>query len=974
MKALFNEDNTMEQMIISILKENGWTYIPAEKLPRMYSDVMVEPMVKEALIRLNPEIAAESSRADEVIYKLRTVILSVQPHNLVTQNELFKKLVFEENSFPFGKDGRMVPIRFFGTMRKEDIALNEYVVTNQWVYPQADGGKRLDIVLLINGFPIAIGELKTPVRSAITWLDAAGDISAYEKSIPAMFVTNVFNFASEGKYYRYGSVNMPINMWGPWHTSDHKAEGNLADVKISIADMITPEKVMDIFQFFTMFATDKKYRKYKIICRYQQFEGANMIVSRVLAGYPKKGLIWHFQGSGKSLLMVFAAQKLRMVPELKNPTVVIVDDRIDLETQITATFNASDIPNLTSASTKEELSAFFRGDMRKILITTIFKFGEVNGELNARDNIIVMVDEAHRTQEGDLGEKMRMALPNAFFFGLTGTPINRVDKNTFLTFGAEEDRTGYMSRYSFSDSIRDGATLPLHFEPVPVELHVNKDELDQAFEAMTDEAGLSREEKNELSRRVNMKAIMYNPARIRKVCEHIAKHFQSKIAPNGYKGQIVVYDRECCLMYKAILDELLGEDASTIVMDTNNDKEDRYKKYRRDRDAEGKILDVFRDPNSELKLVIVTSKLLTGFDAPILQAMYLDKPMKDHTLLQAICRTNRTYDQGKTHGLIVDYIGIFDDVAKALDFDETSMRRIITNIEEIKKQLPTLMKKCLGYFMGVDRTVEGWEGLMAAQECLPTNKEKDTFAADYRVLNRAWDALSPDIFLNAYKSDYQWLSRVYESVKPTDGRGGLIWASLGAKTIELVHQNVTVGETDEDMDILAMDADLIDDFLEKQKDLKKATKKVEISLVAKILNHAQDPKFIRLGEKLEALREKHEQGLVTSIEFLKLLLELAKEAARAEKDVVPEQEIDKGIAALTELFNGVRNKNTPVIVERIVADIDSIVKIVRFDGWQSTTAGKQEVKKALRSVVWIKYKIKDKDVFDKAYSYIEQYY
>lgn len=974
MKALFNEDNTMEQMIISILKENGWTYIPAEKLPRMYSDVMVEPMVKEALIRLNPEIAAESSRADEVIYKLRTVILSVQPHNLVTQNELFKKLVFEENSFPFGKDGRMVPIRFFGTMRKEDIALNEYVVTNQWVYPQADGGKRLDIVLLINGFPIAIGELKTPVRSAITWLDAAGDISAYEKSIPAMFVTNVFNFASEGKYYRYGSVNMPINMWGPWHTSDHKAEGNLADVKISIADMITPEKVMDIFQFFTMFATDKKYRKYKIICRYQQFEGANMIVSRVLAGYPKKGLIWHFQGSGKSLLMVFAAQKLRMVPELKNPTVVIVDDRIDLETQITATFNASDIPNLTSASTKEELSAFFRGDMRKILITTIFKFGEVNGELNARDNIIVMVDEAHRTQEGDLGEKMRMALPNAFFFGLTGTPINRVDKNTFLTFGAEEDRTGYMSRYSFSDSIRDGATLPLHFEPVPVEPHVNKDELDQAFEAMTDEAGLSREEKNELSRRVNMKAIMYNPARIRKVCEHIAKHFQSKIAPNGYKGQIVVYDRECCLMYKAILDELLGEDASTIVMDTNNDKEDRYKKYRRDRDAEGKILDVFRDPNSELKLVIVTSKLLTGFDAPILQAMYLDKPMKDHTLLQAICRTNRTYDQGKTHGLIVDYIGIFDDVAKALDFDETSIRQIITNIEEIKKQLPTLMKKCLGYFMGVDRTIEGWEGLMAAQECLPTNKEKDTFAADYRVLNRAWDALSPDIFLNAYKSDYQWLSRVYESVKPTDGRGGLIWASLGAKTIELVHQNVTVGETDEDMDILAMDADLIDDFLEKQKDLKKAAKKVEISLVAKILNHAQDPKFIRLGEKLEALREKHEQGLVTSIEFLKLLLELAKEAARAEKDVVPEQEIDKGIAALTELFNGVRNKNTPVIVERIVADIDSIVKIVRFDGWQSTTAGKQEVKKALRSVVWIKYKIKDKDVFDKAYSYIEQYY
>ena len=974
MATTFNENNTIEQMIISTLKNNGWKYVPAEELPRMHSDVLVEPMVKEALIRLNPEIAEDPSRADEVIYKLRTIILSVQPHNLVTQNEVFKKMIFEENSYPFGKDGRMVPIRFFGTMRKEELALNEYVVTNQWVYPQAEGGKRLDIVLLINGFPIAVGELKTPVRSAITWLDAAGDISAYEKSIPAMFVTNVFNFATEGKCYRYGSINMPVNMWGPWHTATHKAEGGLADVKISIEDMITPEKVMDIFQFFTMFATDKKYRKYKIICRYQQFEGANMIVDRVVAGYPKKGLIWHFQGSGKSLLMVFAAQKLRMIPELKNPTVVIVDDRIDLETQITATFNASDIPNLTSAATKEELLSFFRGDMRKILITTIFKFGEVNGELNARDNIIVMVDEAHRTQEGDLGEKMRMALPNAFFFGLTGTPINRVDKNTFATFGAEEDRTGYMSRYSFSDSIRDGATLPLHFEPVPVELHVDKDKIDREFDAMTDAAGLSMDEKNELSRRVNMKAIMYNPARIRKVCEHIAKHFKEKIEPNGYKGQVVVYDRECCLMYKAVLDELLGEEATTIVMDTNNDKEDRYKKYRRDRDQESKVLDYFRDPHSPLKLVIVTAKLLTGFDAPILQAMYLDKPMKDHTLLQAICRTNRTYDQGKTHGLIVDYIGIFDDVAKALDFDENSMRRIITNIEEIKKQLPALLKKCLSYFMGVDRTVEGWEGLMAAQECLPTNKEKDAFAADYRVLNRAWDALSPDSFLNSYKVDYQWLSRVYESVKPTDGRGGLIWASLGAKTIELVHQNVTVGEADEDMDILSMDADLIDDFLEKQKDLKKTTKKVEINLVAKILKHGGDPKFIRLGEKLEALREKHEQGLVTSIEFLKLLLELAKEAAQAEKDVVPEEEVDKGIAALTELFNSIKNRTTPVIVERIVADIDSIVKIVRFDGWQNTTAGKQEVKKALRSVVWIKYKIKDKEVFDKAYNYIEQYY
>ena len=969
---MFNEDDTIEKMLLMTLKKNGWKYIEAENLPRQYDEVMVEPMVKEALIRLNPVIAEDPSRADEVIYKLRALIISTEAHDLVTRNEQFKKLTFEENSFPFGENGRMVPIRFFGTMTPEDLALNEYVVTNQWVYPSVENGKRLDIVLLINGFPIAIGELKTPVRDAISWLDAAGDIHAYEKSIHQMFVPNVFNFATEGKCFRYGSVCMPINLWGPWHTSTNKGEGTLAEVKISVEDMITPTKIMDIFQFFTIFATDKKYRKYKIICRYQQYEGANLLVERVKSGYPKKGLIWHFQGSGKSLLMVFAAQKLRMIPELKNPTVVIVDDRIDLETQITATFNASDIPNLVSLATKDELIKFFKQDIRKIAITTIFRFGDVDGVLNERDNIIVMVDEAHRTQEGDLGEKMHAALPSAFFFGLTGTPINRIDKNTFHTFGAEEDKSGYMSKYSFSDSIRDNATLPLNFEPVPVDLHVNREKLDEEFNALTE--SLSEADRAELSKRVNMKAIMYDKKRIRKVCEHIAEHFRTKIEPNGYKGQVVCYDRECCLLYKEELDKIMGQDASTIVMDTNNDKEDRYKAYRRDRDAEGKILDRFRDPKDPLQLVIVTSKLLTGFDAPILQVMYLDKPMKDHNLLQAICRTNRVYDDGKTHGLIVDYVGIFDDVARALDFDENSMRRVITNIEEVKTQFPALMRKCLSYFMGVDRTVDGWEGLMAAQECIPTNKDKDAFAADYRVLNRVWNALSPDNFLAPYKIDYLWLSKVYESVKPTDNRGGLIWATLGSKTMELVHQNLEVGDVHDDIDILHMDAELIDEFIEKQKDIKKATKKVEIDLVAQIRKYSNDPKFVQLGEKLENLREKHEKGLVTSIEFLKLLLELAREAAQAEKEVVPEEEIDKGKAALTELFNGVKNTQTPVIVERIVNDIDDIVKIVRFPDWQDTTAGTQEIKKALRSIIWIKYKIKDKDVFDKAYKYIEQYY
>lgn len=484
------------------------------------------------------------------------------------------------------------------------------------------------------------------------------------------------------------------------------------------------------------------------------------------------------------------------------------------------------------------------------------------------------------------------------------------------------------------------------------------------------------EEKSDVAKRVRMEAIMKSPERIAKVCEHIANHFLTKIDPNGFKGQVVCYDRECCLLYKKELDKYLGEYATTIVMDTNNDKEDRYKEWRRDRDEEAKVLDNFRDPRHPLKIVIVTSKLLTGFDAPILQVMYLDKPMKDHTLLQAICRTNRVYEQDKTNGLIVDYIGIFDDVAKALDFDEKSIEKVITNIEEVKHKFPGLIHKCLEYFIGVDRTVEGWEGLMAAQECLPTNKEKDAFGADYRVVNRAYNALSPDPFLDDYRFDYKWLSKVYESIKPVDTRGPLIWASVGAKTLELVHENIDVAGVKEatEADILELDADLIEDFIEGKEGAQKKAKKIEIDLVARIIEHTDDPRFIKLGERLEELREKHEQGLITSIEFLKHLLELAHDAAQAEREVVPVAEIDRGKAALTELFNSIKNANTPVIVERIVTDIDDIVRIVRFDGWQDTVAGRKEVKKALRSVVSVKYKIKDREVFDKAYGYVEQYY
>jgi len=762
----------------------GWRYIPAVELPRRIQDVFVEEYVRLALIRLNPSIAADPARADEVLYKLRAIVLAVRSDGLIRANEEFTAWLRGERSMPFGDNYEHVTIRLVDF---SDLDNNQYIVTTQYAFRAGAAERRADLVLLVNGFPLVLIEAKTPVRDAVSWVDGALQVhNDYERFVPELFACNVFSIATEGKDLHYGAIGVPVEQWGPWRIevsrhskrngaqrsgveesldyedrdpstafqsrgrSFHSAQGDvrrggLATVKQSLQSLLRPTIILDILAHFILFAADKQKRRLKIVCRYQQYEAANMIVERVLAGWPRKGLIWHFQGSGKSLLMIFAAQKLRLNPAMRNPAVLIVVDRIDLDAQISATFHASDIPNLVKAESREDLERLLRQDIRKVIITTIFKFGEAEGVLNDRENIIVMVDEAHRTQEGDLGLKMRAALPNAFLFGLTGTPINRRDRNTFYAFGAEEDARGYMSRYGFEESIRDGATLPLHFEPRLIDLHIDKEAIDQAYAELT--GSLSDLDRENLAQMASKMAVLVKlPERVAAICGDIAHHFQLNVQPNGFKGMVVTFDQESCLLYKAALDKHLPPEASEIVISVSGkEREDaRYRPYKRSRDEEEALLDRYRDPNDPLQLLIVTAKLLTGFDAPILQAMYLDKPMRDHTLLQAIARTNRTYGEKKTHGLIVDYLGVFDDIAQSLTFDEDTMRRVVSDIANLKVQLPTAMQKCLGYFVGVDRTVGGYEGLIAAQECLPNNDVRDAFAADYSILSDLWEALSPD--------------------------------------------------------------------------------------------------------------------------------------------------------------------------------------------------------------------------------------
>lgn len=986
----FNELNSVEYYIIHQLSgvnlnASGvaegktsygaqWQYISANQLNRTVNEVLVETELKAALIRLNPEIDRNHDLAEEVIYKLRAILLSVHQIGLVKANEEFFKWMCGEKTMPFGENNRHVPVKLIDF---DDILNNTYFVTNQYRVHSRET-KIPDIVLLINGLPVVIGEAKTPIRPSVSWLDGAHEIhDIYENAVPQLFVPNILSFATEGKTFYFGGVRTPLEFWAPWRieNDDEKLakQLGLGEIGKELSDLLHPKRLLDILQNFSLFTTNKKKQRIKVLCRFQQYEGANKIVERVKEGKIKKGLIWHFQGSGKSLLMVFAAQKLRKMQELKSPTVIVLVDRTDLDTQITGTFNAADVANVVTTESISELQTLLERDTRKIIISMIHKFRDAKPNMNERDNIIVLVDEAHRTQEGDLGRQMRAALPNAFLFGLTGTPVNKADKNTFWAFGAPEDEGGYMSRYTFHDSIRDDATKPLHFEPRLVDVHVDKETIDKAFKEFKDEAALTDEEADALNKKsAKMAAFLKSPERVAKIVEDIAKHFNEKVAPHGYKAMIVTPDRYACVQYKEELDKYFLTEASKVVISTSaNDDFEFKQKWGVDKSQQEKIVDDFNDANSPLKFIIVTAKLLTGFDAPILQTLYLDKSIKDHTLLQAICRTNRLYP-GKSFGRIVDYFGVFDDAAKALEFDEKSVSQMITNLSELKEQLPEAMEKALSHFIGVDKTIDGFEGLELAQNAINTDDKKDAFAKDYKYLSKLWESLSPDRILDQYQAEYRWLSQVFESVRPSsDHIGKLLWFTLGAQTTKLIHENVHVGEVHQ-LDEFVLDADVIENIFNNP-DPNNA-KKLEKILVKRFKKNAGNPKFKKLSELLEALRDKAEQGLITSIEFVKELCKLAKETLQAEKELEAEQQEKTPQAALTELFLELKTDQTPAVVERIVTDIDAIVRQVRFPGWQKTASGEREIQSSLRKAL-LKYKLhKEQVLFDRAYEYIKEYY
>jgi len=994
-------EKVVQMGVASHISKLGWQFAEDETLGRPFESVFLQDDLILSLEKLNPEIVKVRSRADEVLAKLRAVLLGVRNDGLVASNEEFVGWICGRRTIKYIGTDQDVQVRVIDF---DNPSNNIFRVTTEATFHVGREHRRYDMVLWINGLPLVVGEMKTPVGVNISWLNGATDIhNAYEKKTPQFFVPNVLSFASEGREFRYGAVGQPPELWLNWSsTTDEIMPPGLPSVLRSAELLLTPEMILDILRYYTLYSSRRTASgavRMKVIPRYPQVEAVDAIVARCKDPKKKQGLIWHHQGSGKTFAMAYAAARLRHQDELDAPTIVIVLDRLELIQQTESEFKSVGIGTMKTAETKEELRQILKNDYRGVVITTIFRFAEA-GLLTDRSNVVVMVDEAHRTQEGRLGLDMREALPNAKFIGLTGTPISTDDRNTWAMFGDPDDPEGALNHYSVERSIHDGATLPVHVETRLVNFHINAADLEVAFDELAKEEGLTEEQQGKLAAKAShISVVVRDKDRIEAVCKDIVSHYRSRIAPLGLKAQVVVYDRATCVAYYETISRLLndGEEA-TVVMTTLKDDPQDWDRWNIDRDQEAVIKDRFRDINDPLKFVIVTAKLLTGFDAPIEGVMYLDKPLKAHTLFQAVCRTNRRWTnpitgQQKLHGLIVDYIGLGKELAKALATKPTlNVGQNQEDVEILLSELSAEIAITMQTFRAIDLSSPVFNQIHDAQQILDTVEKRESFAAQFMRCQGLFEFLWPNTKLRPIEDQYRFLARIYSSIAPNNAADLLLWQRLGAKTMELVHAHLLDVTIDSDkLDKVAMDAEVLEAlrenglFPEPPKIGQPAPTALEVlqRLEARIQARLNvDPThrvWKSLVERLELLRLSRIASAAESVDFLRHLLELARDLLEAEKAddegrIGDIKIVDPRKGALTQIFEEYKPEGVPVVIENVIEKVDELVQPVRGTGWQTSAPGDRLVRQELRLILKNSGLPHSGELFDRAYAYIRENY
>ena len=987
----YTEEGIVEKPIIEWLKELGWNYIPSKDLKRINNEeLLLTDELKEAVKRINKDIEFEEDDLEFVIQKLKNIPPTLE--GIKQFLDYFKNGML----IPLKKENREVHINIID----QDITNNSFIVTNQFKIDTDKGGIKPDIMLFINGIPLVLIEAKrreeyndTIVKS---WYDGYKDIKDYEDKSPDLFKYVQISIACDGEenYLFPNSYTKDDDLleWKdpyPFKDIDDK-------LKKMVYGVLDKNNLLDIITNF-IFINNKKGKK--IMARYMQFRAANKIYNRVIDRLLKKsdkryGLIWHWQGSGKTLTMAFSALKLRNSKYTDNPSIFVIVDRISLEEQVEREFKSIgiEIEKVNSIKELKDIILWGNKGKRGIFLSTIEKFDpneflELEKEVGKieidRENIIVLADEVHRTHYGKFSTMLRSIFSNASFFGFTGTPLSKRDRNTFKKFSEENEL--YLDRYSMIDALDDGVTVPISYTARLPEYHLKQEELDLLARYEEEvEGGLSKREKKILKKRIRaIRFTLLKDERLEAIVKDIIDHFKEVVEPTGMKAMIVAYDRLGCVRYKKIIDKFLDKDYSKVVMSySTKEKEDEIRRYVNEsyneykevygvtdaEDVNKKIKEDFLHKDKP-KMLIVTDMLITGFDAPNLWAMYIDKPLKEHKLLQTIARTNRPY-RNKRFGLIIDYIGIFDDLERSLKIfeadDEEMLKAVIRDLSTYAKEFDSKLKQVLSIFVNVDRDNTRDSLNKALEILIDPNKAKE-FEELVKELMRYYEMLKGEAILKDYLNDYRWIISIYTNYNARYRREVIDYKkieSISKKTRELIEKSIDVKSIDNNYPIVEID----NNFIDKLKGSKINSIGAAIDIFANIrheVNKHDSPFFLKLREEVERAYNELRKRRENVSSYIEKALEISG------KIVKWKEEENKLGRRVHRIYEYVSNIMPDIDKEEVVRLSNMIInkleeKDLLFDGWKDKPSVRRDVKREIKFLLFKEFKDHDKidDILD----------
>lgn len=945
---VISEDH-IEQVVIQEFIELGYLYINGADISpgvdasdgsmpeREYNEVVLKNRLQEAIAKLNPTIPYEAQEE-----ALRKVLRSDSP-NLFQNNYTFHKYLTEGVEIEYRKADRIAGDKVW-LIDYAHPSNNEFLVVNQFTVIEGNTNKRPDVILFVNGLPLVVIELKNATDENATIQSAFNQLQTYKQAIPSLFQYNAMLIASDGWDALYGSLTAPKQFFVPWKSIDGKlvADENIPQMEVMAKGMLNKAVLLDLVRHFTIFHQNKDQIT-KIVPRYHQYFAVNKAVETTKKataenGDQRAGVIWHTQGSGKSLSMVFYAGKL--VLALNNPTLVVLTDRNDLDDQLFDTFSASqELLRQTpvQAENRDHLKNLLSVSSGGIVFTTIQKFlpeieekidlgdgktKNIKGQyeqLSDRRNIVVIADEAHRSQYDFMdgfAKHMRDALPHASFIGFTGTPIENTDKNTQAVFG------DYVDVYDIQQAVEDGATVRIFYENRLAKIALKEEEkprVDAEFEELTESEELTDRQKLK-AKWARLEAIVGNPQRIALIAQDIVNHFESRNAVLDGKAMIVCMSRRICVdLYSAIVkikpewhSDDDAEGVVKVVMTGSSSDPLPFQPHVRNKPKRKALGERLKDPKDPLKLAIVRDMWLTGFDAPAMHTLYIDKPMKGHNLMQAIARVNRVY-KDKEGGLVVDYIGIATDLKKALSvytesggkgkpaFDQDEAAEVMMGKYEVVAQMfseqPTDKSQPKGFdyksFFGLTPKEKLYFPIQAANYILGLENGKERYINAVTALSKAFAISVP----HPYTIDIRDEVGLFQAIKARIVKVTQSGKTKSDEEIETAIKQILSDAVVADEVVDIFDAAgikkpdisiLSDEFLAEVKGMHH--KNLALELLKKLLNDeiktrqknnlVQSKKF---SEMLDSAVRNYQNNLITSAQVIEEMIRLAKEMKEADR-------------------------------------------------------------------------------------------